>query len=103
VPEANMYTATKHGLKGLSEYLRIELMPYNIPVTFACPPFVETPMLDEGDESQKNPRNPRNPRSPRIHWNHWNPRNPRIPRNAIYTHTLLHRNQVLCPATMLFD
>ena len=53
IPEANIYTATKHALKGLADYLRVELMPYNIPVTFACPPFVETPMLDQGKKKMQ--------------------------------------------------
>lgn len=49
--DVNMYTPTKFALKGLAEYLRIELMPYNIPVSLACPGFTDTPMLDEADRA----------------------------------------------------
>eukprot|EP00250_Pteridium_aquilinum_P002776 c12996_g1_i1 orf=205-1290(-) len=46
----NMYTPTKVALKGLAEYLMIELMPYNIPVSFASLGYTETQMLDEVDK-----------------------------------------------------
>ena len=42
-----VYTATKYGVRGLGEALRLELMPYNIGVSVVCPGYVETPMLDE--------------------------------------------------------
>jgi len=43
----SVYTATKYGVKGLAEALRLELMRYNIGVTVVFPGYVETPMLDE--------------------------------------------------------
>lgn len=46
----NIYVSTKCALKGLAEYLRIELMPYNIPVSLACPAYTETNMLDQVDK-----------------------------------------------------
>eukprot|EP00250_Pteridium_aquilinum_P015244 c22469_g1_i1 orf=87-1130(+) len=46
----NIYSATKCALKGLAEYLKIELMPFNIPVSYACPGYTETLMLDEVDK-----------------------------------------------------
>ncbi|GLJ08860.1 hypothetical protein SUGI_0097250 [Cryptomeria japonica] len=46
-----VYTATKYALKGLAENLRLELFPTNIGVSFACPGFVETPLLSEMEDS----------------------------------------------------
>jgi NAD(P)-dependent dehydrogenase (short-subunit alcohol dehydrogenase family) len=43
----SVYSATKYGVKGLAEALRLELMRYNIGVTVVFPGYVETPMLDE--------------------------------------------------------
>ncbi|GLJ08857.1 hypothetical protein SUGI_0097200 [Cryptomeria japonica] len=43
----NVYRATKYGLKGLGEALKLELMPYNIRISISFPGFVETPMLDD--------------------------------------------------------
>ncbi|GLJ10512.1 hypothetical protein SUGI_0129590 [Cryptomeria japonica] len=48
-----VYTATKYAVKGLAESLKIELMPYNIAVSLACPGFVETPFLDEVEKDEK--------------------------------------------------
>lgn len=43
----SVYSATKYGVKGLAEALRLELMRYNIGVSVVFPGYVETPMLDE--------------------------------------------------------
>ncbi|MCO5550994.1 hypothetical protein L7F22_004489 [Adiantum nelumboides] len=43
---ANVYSATKHALKGLAEVLRFELLSCNIKVSLVCPGFTETPLLD---------------------------------------------------------
>jgi NAD(P)-dependent dehydrogenase (short-subunit alcohol dehydrogenase family) len=48
----SVYTATKYGVKGLAEALRLELMPYKIGVSVAFPGYVETPMLDECKQSK---------------------------------------------------
>ncbi|GLJ08861.1 hypothetical protein SUGI_0097260 [Cryptomeria japonica] len=50
-----VYTATKYALKGIAENLRLELFPYNIGVSFACPRFVETPLLSEMEDSVTDP------------------------------------------------
>ncbi|XP_057852124.1 3-dehydrosphinganine reductase TSC10A [Cryptomeria japonica] len=42
----SVYTATKYGLKGLGETLKLELMPHNIRISIVFPGYVETPMLD---------------------------------------------------------
>ncbi|KAI5084005.1 hypothetical protein GOP47_0000174 [Adiantum capillus-veneris] len=47
---ANMYSATKHALKGLAEVLRFELLSDNIKVSLVCPGFTETPLLDLADK-----------------------------------------------------
>lgn len=40
------YTASKHGVLGLTRALAIELVPYNITVNAICPGYVDTPMTD---------------------------------------------------------
>ncbi|KAH9313281.1 hypothetical protein KI387_028316 [Taxus chinensis] len=50
-----VYTATKYALKGIAENLRLELLPYNIGVCFACPGYVETPMLTHMEDSVGDP------------------------------------------------
>ncbi len=40
------YTASKHGVLGLTRALAVELMPYNITVNAICPGYVNTPMTD---------------------------------------------------------
>ena len=40
------YTASKHGVLGLSRALAVELMPHNITVNAICPGYVNTPMTD---------------------------------------------------------
>src|SRR5581483_5576035 len=40
------YTASKHGVLGLTRVLAIELAPYNITVNAICPAYVDTPMTD---------------------------------------------------------
>ena len=38
------YTASKHGVLGLTRALAVELVPYNITVNAVCPGYVDTPM-----------------------------------------------------------
>ena len=40
------YTASKHGVLGLTRALAAELMPHNITVNAICPGYVNTPMTD---------------------------------------------------------
>lgn len=48
-PFLGMYAATKHGLEGLSESLRRELMLYGIDVIVVEPGYVNTPILDKAE------------------------------------------------------
>lgn len=48
----SVYTAAKHAVKGLAESLRLELLPYNISISLACPGFVDTPFLDEVEKDE---------------------------------------------------
>jgi 3-hydroxybutyrate dehydrogenase len=41
------YTASKHGVLGLTRALAVELNPYNITVNAICPGYVDTPMTEE--------------------------------------------------------
>lgn len=40
------YTASKHGVLGLTRALAVELLPYHITVNCICPGYVDTPMTD---------------------------------------------------------
>jgi meso-butanediol dehydrogenase/(S,S)-butanediol dehydrogenase/diacetyl reductase len=40
------YTASKHGVLGLTRALAVELLPYQITVNAICPSYVDTPMTD---------------------------------------------------------
>lgn len=40
------YTASKHGVLGLTRALATEMIPYNITVNAICPGYVDTPMTD---------------------------------------------------------
>lgn len=40
------YTASKHGVLGLTRSLATEMLPYNITVNAICPGYVDTPMTD---------------------------------------------------------
>ena len=40
------YTASKHGVLGLTRALALELVSYNITVNALCPAYVDTPMTD---------------------------------------------------------
>jgi len=44
------YSSTKFALKGLAESLDIELAPWNIHFSIACPPNVDTPMFKEEEK-----------------------------------------------------
>nr|ABK25881.1 unknown [Picea sitchensis] len=48
----SVYTATKYAVKGLAESLKLELTPYDISVSLACPGFVDTPFLDEAEKEK---------------------------------------------------
>jgi NAD(P)-dependent dehydrogenase (short-subunit alcohol dehydrogenase family) len=41
------YTASKHGVLGLTRALAAELLPYTITVNAICPGYVDTPMTDD--------------------------------------------------------
>jgi NAD(P)-dependent dehydrogenase (short-subunit alcohol dehydrogenase family) len=41
------YTASKHGVLGLTRALALELVPHNITVNAVCPGYVDSPMTDE--------------------------------------------------------
>lgn len=49
VPFLGAYAASKHGLEGMSESLRRELMVYGIDVILIGPGFVNTPILDKAE------------------------------------------------------
>lgn len=40
------YTASKHGVLGLTRAMAVEMLPYNITVNAICPGYVDTPMTD---------------------------------------------------------
>lgn len=40
------YTASKHGVLGLTRALATEMQPYNVTVNAICPGYVDTPMTD---------------------------------------------------------
>ncbi|HEY1348594.1 MAG TPA: SDR family NAD(P)-dependent oxidoreductase [Ktedonobacteraceae bacterium] len=40
------YTASKHGVLGLTRALAVELLPYNVTVNAVCPGYVDTPLTD---------------------------------------------------------
>jgi NAD(P)-dependent dehydrogenase (short-subunit alcohol dehydrogenase family) len=41
------YTASKHGVLGLTRALAAEMLPYNVTVNAICPGYVDTPMTDQ--------------------------------------------------------
>lgn len=45
------YTASKHGVLGLTRTLAVELMPHHITVNAICPGYVDTPMTDGAIEN----------------------------------------------------
>jgi NAD(P)-dependent dehydrogenase (short-subunit alcohol dehydrogenase family) len=49
------YCASKYGVVGLAEVLRLECRPRGIRVSCVCPPEVETPMVDEERRSELAP------------------------------------------------
>jgi NAD(P)-dependent dehydrogenase (short-subunit alcohol dehydrogenase family) len=49
-PFAGLYSASKHGLEGLSESLRRELMFYGIDVIIVAPGSVATPIWDKAEQ-----------------------------------------------------
>jgi len=44
------YTASKHGVLGLTRALAVELLPYHITVNAICPGYVDTPMTQSNIE-----------------------------------------------------
>lgn len=48
LPHTTVYSATKHGIVGLTKALRIEAAVYNVRVSALCPGVVRTPLLDGG-------------------------------------------------------
>jgi NAD(P)-dependent dehydrogenase (short-subunit alcohol dehydrogenase family) len=48
LPYTTVYSATKHGIVGLSKALRIEAAVYNVRVSALCPGVIRTPLLDGG-------------------------------------------------------
>ncbi len=44
VPSRTAYSAAKHALHGLFDALRVELRPYRVGITVACPGYVDTPI-----------------------------------------------------------
>jgi NAD(P)-dependent dehydrogenase (short-subunit alcohol dehydrogenase family) len=40
------YTASKHGVLGLTRALALELVPYHITVNAVCPGYVDTPLTE---------------------------------------------------------
>ncbi|CAI7923848.1 unnamed protein product [Closterium sp. NIES-54] len=48
---AAVYTATKYGVRGFAEGLRLELLPYDISVSVVCPGFTDTHLLDDAEAS----------------------------------------------------
>jgi len=51
-PEFAAYGATKAGVLGLAQALRVELEPAGVHVGVVCPFFVQTPMIDEGEKTK---------------------------------------------------
>jgi len=54
-PSGNVYCATKHAVKALSQGMRMDLLPYNIRVTLVCPGAAETEfslVRFKGDQSR---------------------------------------------------
>jgi NAD(P)-dependent dehydrogenase (short-subunit alcohol dehydrogenase family) len=56
VPFLGAYVASKHGLEGLSESLRRELLPYGIDVIVVGPGAVATPIWDKAEKSDARTR-----------------------------------------------
>ncbi len=54
-PFAGLYSASKHGLEGLSESLRRELMIYGIDVIIVAPGSVATPIWDKAEQIDLTP------------------------------------------------
>jgi len=50
VPELGVYSATKHALSAMTQFLNIELEPHGIHVCDIRPPYVRTPMLAPGKD-----------------------------------------------------
>ena len=48
LPGLSAYAASKHAIEAIADSLRIELYPFNIPVSIIEPGNVETPIWDKG-------------------------------------------------------
>jgi short-subunit dehydrogenase len=51
-PEFAIYGATKAGVLGMAQALRLELEPDGVHVGVVCPFFVDTPMIREGEKTR---------------------------------------------------
>ena len=49
-----MYTATKHGINGVTKALALELGPYNILVNSVCPGFTNTDLIKRNTPEKNN-------------------------------------------------
>jgi NAD(P)-dependent dehydrogenase (short-subunit alcohol dehydrogenase family) len=50
IPFTGAYSASKHGLEGISESLRRELMPFGVDVVVVVPGHVATPIWDKAEK-----------------------------------------------------
>lgn len=61
-PMAAAYAATKRGMDGMTDCLRLELAPWNIQLSLVVPGFVDTPTFDKAREAGRHLRDdPDNP------------------------------------------
>ncbi len=73
-PYISAYTASKHGVLGLTRALAVELAPYNITVNAICPGYVDTPLTDSAIDNITR-RTKRSPEEARAYLESTNPQN----------------------------
>ena len=67
-PIAVVYAATKHGMNGMTDCMRLELSPWNIQLSVVVPGFVDTPTFEKSREAGKLVRDdPQNPYGKLMH------------------------------------